>query len=184
MEMALLSRLALGALALGITLAPALPAQDAATAAKVRQAAELVRSGKPDQAIPIYRELADEFPGVPSFGINVAIAQYKAGRYRDAIAQCKEVLKLRPDLFTAWLFLGASQVGLGDQASAIEPLEKAVALAPDDLNARIMLADALFSRERYLHAAGQFEEAASGRPKVRAPGRESREVMTRWRRNS
>lgn len=164
MGMALLSRLALSALALGLALAPDLPAQDAATAAKVRQAAELVRAGKPDQAIPIYRELANAFPGVPSFGINVAIAQYKAGRYRDAIAQCKEVLRLRPDLFTAWLFLGASQVGLGDQASAIEPLGKAVALAPDDLNARTMLADALFSQERYRQSAGQFEEAAQRMP--------------------
>ncbi len=158
-------RVRLAAMAAGTVLAAAVcGAEDAATAAKIRRAAELVQTGKPNEAIPIYRELESAFPGVPSFAINVAIAQYKAGRYGDAVKQCREVLRLRPDLFSAWLFLGASQVALGETGAALDPLRKAVALAPEDRNARIMLADALFSTEHYAEAAAQFDEAARRAP--------------------
>ncbi len=150
----------------GILLAAPFPveAQDAAAAAKIRRANELMQAGRPEEAIPLYRELEAEFPGVPSFGINVAIAQYKTGRYPDAIRQCNAVLKLRPDLFSAWLFLGASYAALGEHSNAVEPLRKAVDLAPEDRNARVMLADALFADGQYASAAGQFEEAAHRMP--------------------
>ena len=118
-----------------------------------------MQAGKPDQAVPIYRELATAFPREPSFGINLAIAQYKAHFYRDAIRECEALLKLQPNLFPAWLFLGASQLELGDAASAGETLKRAVDLNPADRNARLMLADALLAGERNADAATQFEEA-------------------------
>jgi predicted Zn-dependent protease len=152
------------ALSLALALAPRAAAQDADTAAKIRQATELMQAGKPAQAIPLYRELAAAFPGVPSFGINVAIAQFKAGLYRAAIAQCDAILKLRPDLFSAWLFLGASYAALDQPARAVEPLRKAVELDPEDRNARVMLAEALLGDRQFAGAAGQFEEASRRMP--------------------
>ncbi len=134
-------------------------AQPADTAAKIRHANELMQSGKAEESIPLYRELAEAFPGVPSFGINLAVAEYKAGRYRDAIRQCQELLKLRPDIFQAWLFLGASRLELGETEAAIEPFSRAVALQPEDRNARLMFGDALLHERRTGEAATQFEEA-------------------------
>ncbi|HVX67188.1 MAG TPA: tetratricopeptide repeat protein [Bryobacteraceae bacterium] len=157
-------RAAWAALVLVLALSPRAEAQDEATAAKVRQAAGFMQAGRPDEAIPLYRELAAAFPGVPSFGINVAIAQFKAGRYREAIAQCDSMLKLRPDLFSAWLFLGASYAALRQPERAVEPLRKAVELNPEDRNARVMLADALLADRQYAGAAAQFEEAARRMP--------------------
>src|SRR5579863_4720634 len=94
-------------------------AQPGDAADKWRRANELVQAGKPEQAIPLYRELAAAFPQDPSFGVNLAIAQYKAHLYRDAIEECEALLKLQPNLFSAWLFLGASQLELDDAASAV-----------------------------------------------------------------
>src|ERR1035441_6066871 len=57
-------------------------AQSAAEAAeKMRRANALVQADKPEQAIPIYRELVAAFPKMPSLRVNLAVAQYKAGRY-------------------------------------------------------------------------------------------------------
>ena len=138
--------------------------QPATTAQKVKRANELIQAGKPDEAIPIYQELVAAFPSEPAFGVNLAIAQYKAGRYRDAIAQCGALLKRKDDLFPAWLFLGASQFELGDMSNAAPALQKALALEPADLNARVMLGDALLEQGQPAEAAAHFEEAAEAMP--------------------
>jgi predicted Zn-dependent protease len=138
------------------------PAQDAAQ--KSARANALVQAGKPEAAIPLYKELVAAFPAEPSFGANLAIAQYKAGRYQDAVLECRRLLRLRPDLFPALLFLGASQLKLGEAASAIEPLRQALSINPADRNARIMLADALLANLQPREAAGQYELAAEAMP--------------------
>src|SRR5579859_1116315 len=139
-------------------------AQAGDAADKWRRANELMQAGKPDQAIPLYRELAAASPHDPSIGTNLAIAQYKAHHYRDAIEECEALLKLQPQLFSAWLFLGASQLELGDAASAAEALKKASDLNPGDRNARLMLADALLAQNRYAEAAGRFEDLSQMMP--------------------
>jgi predicted Zn-dependent protease len=145
-----------GCVLLGLTSSLAAQSRDAAD--KWRRANELVQAGKPDQAIPLFRELVAAFPLDPSFGINLAIAQYKAHYYRDAVAECDALLTRQPMLFSAWLFLGASQLELGDSASAAEALKRAVDLNPEDRNARLILADALLRHDQYLDAAAQFEQ--------------------------
>jgi len=139
-------------------------AQSSDAADKWRRANDLMQAGKPDQAIPLYRELAAAFPRDTSFGINLAIAQYKAHLYRDAIEECGALLKLQPKLFSAWLFLGASELELDDAASAVVALRKAADLSPGDRNARLMLADALLAQDRYAEAADDFEEAKQTMP--------------------
>jgi predicted Zn-dependent protease len=140
-------------------------AQSAAEAAeKMRRANALVQADKPEQAIPIYRELVAAFPKMPSLRVNLAVAQYKAGRYQEAVEECRALVEQQPELFPAWLFLGASQLKLGQAADAVEALRKAVALQPGDLNARLILADALLERQQYKEAAAQYTEAAQAMP--------------------
>jgi len=133
-------------------------AQPGDTAEKWQRANELMQAGKPAEAISLYRELAAASPRDPSFGVNLAIAQYKAHLYRDAIKECDAVLKLQPKLFSAWLFLGASELELGDSASAATALQKALDLRPEDPNAGMMLADAMLAQERYAEAAARYEQ--------------------------
>ena len=133
-------------------------AQPGDTAEKWRRANDLMQAGKPAEAIPLYRKLAAAFPRDSSFRVNLAIAQYKAHLYRDAIKECDALVKLQPKLFSAWLFLGASELELGDSTSAATALQKAVDLNPEDRNARLMLADAMLAQDRYAEAADQYEQ--------------------------
>ena len=149
-------------LAVGWSLLAAPPPVNAAH--ELARANEYVQAGKPEAAIPIYRQLTAAFPAEPSFGINLAIAQYKAGAYRDALLECERLIKLQPELFPAWLFRGASYLKLGEAADAIEPLRKALAMHPDDRNARIMLADALLAVKRHAEAAEQYKLATQAMP--------------------
>jgi len=140
-------------------------AQPAAGAAeKVQRANALVQAGKPEEAIPIYRELVAAFPKMPALRVNLAVAQYKTGRFQEAVEECRALAEQQPELFTAWLFLGASELKLGQAAGAVEALRKAAALQPGDLNARLMLADALLEQQQYKEAAAQYTEAARAVP--------------------
>jgi hypothetical protein len=77
-----------------------------------------------EQAIPINRELIAEFPADPSFGINLADAQYQIGRYRETIELCSTLVKRHPSVSALWLFLGGSYLSLDDAAKAVDPLKE------------------------------------------------------------
>jgi predicted Zn-dependent protease len=150
-------------------LSRALAAQPIDPQEKARQAAAAMQAGKPEVAIPLYQELMAAFPGNSSFALNLAIAQFKARRYEDAVNQCQVLVRTEPRLFPAWLFLGAGMLELGRAAPAIDPLRRALALQPGDRNARVMLADALLQTGHYEEAARHFAEAGrllSDNPRV------------------
>ncbi|HWC00886.1 MAG TPA: tetratricopeptide repeat protein, partial [Bryobacteraceae bacterium] len=138
----------------------ALAAQPIDPQEKARQAAAAMQAGKPEVAIPLYQELMAAFPGNSSFALNLAIAQFKARRYQEAVDQCQALVRSEPRLFPAWLFLGAGRLELGQPAQAIDSLQRALDLQPGDRNARVMLADALLQMEHYEEAAKQFQQAA------------------------
>ena len=136
---------------------------------KAERARELVLAGKPEQAIPVYRELARALPDNPEMLMNLCIAEFKARHYRDAVGTAQAALKLAPGLLTANLFLGASYAELGENAQAVAPLESVIAAQSNDKNARLMLAGALLALNRFDDAVMHFEKAADlapGNPKV------------------
>jgi len=138
--------------------AATLCAQSVPSSEQLRRARELLVAGKPEDAIPIYQELVRTVPNNPELLTNLCIAEFKAKRYRDAIEQAQAALRLKPDLFSANLFLGASYVELGESAAAIPALNKVLGAQPNDRNARLMLAQALSGAKRYEEAAEQFRK--------------------------
>ncbi len=144
-------------------------AQVAPSSEPLRRARELVIAGKPEQAIPIYQELVRKFPNNPGLRVDLCIAQYTARHYRDSAEEAKAALRLQPGLPSANLFLGASYLQLGEFASAIPPLQKALEARPSDRNARLSLADAFSGAGQYEQATQQFQklsEILPGSPKV------------------
>ena len=136
---------------------------------QLQRARGLVIAGKPEQAVPIYQELIRTFPNSPDLLMDLCIAQFKAGRYRDSVEQAKAALKLRPELPSASLFLGASYLELGEFAAAIPPLQKVLEEQPEERNARLALADALSGARQYEEAVEQFQrlsELVPDHPKV------------------
>ncbi len=138
----------------------ALCAQPDDLAQKARKARELVVAGKVEEAIPIYLELAHALPNDAGILVNLSIAEFKAGRYRDAAGHAEAALKVQPESLAANLFLGSSYAQVGEYARAVAPLEKVLAAQPNDRNARVMLAEALLALERYDDAAAQFRRAS------------------------
>jgi len=131
---------------------------------KAQKAGQLVREGKPQDAIPIYLQLVQASPNRPEFFVDLCVAEFKAKQYRDVIEHAGAALKLNPNLPVASLLLGASYLEIGQHTNAVAPLEKALAAMPKDRNARLMLAEALSGAARYEEALQQFHSAAEVLP--------------------
>jgi len=131
---------------------------------EAQRAGQLVKEGKPQDAIPIYLQLVRILPGHPELLINLCVAEFKAKQYEGAVQHAEAALKLNPNLPAANLFLGASYLELGQYTSAIAPLETALTAMPADRNARLMLAEALSGAARYEEALKQFQSAAEVLP--------------------
>ncbi len=117
-------------------------------------------AGRFSDAARIYAELVKALPDNPGLLMNLGMAQHMGGDYRRSIAQFRAAVRLEPGLFPAWLFLGVSHLQLGEPDKAIEPLEKALQIQPDYVEARQSLADALIAIGRFEPAAVQLEKLA------------------------
>lgn len=139
-------------------------AQSDEMAAESQRARQMMASGQFTQAIPIYEKLVQALPGNPGLRLNLAIAMHMAGEDRKAIPQFEAVLKQQPTALPALMLLGASYLRTGTPAKAVLLLEKAMAIAPDDLQGRAMLADALLMLNRYEAALPHLRKLAAAEP--------------------
>ena len=133
-------------------------------ALKSQHAKELMAEGNFAQAISIYRELNRAIPNNPGLLLNLGIALHMAAKGHEAIPELERAVKLDPRLQPAWLFLGATRLQLGEPSAAIKPLRAAIRLQPDQLAARLMLADALFALARFQEAAFEYRRLADSNP--------------------
>ncbi|HTZ79229.1 MAG TPA: tetratricopeptide repeat protein [Stellaceae bacterium] len=93
-----------------------------------------------------------------------ATAAYRAGRLKDALQICRQLLKLqrdRPDLLA---FAGMIALELGEVAEAAELYRKAVQRRPDYAEAWYNLGNALMRLERVDDAAKAYRRAAELKP--------------------
>ena len=144
----------------GLLCAATIWAQVAPSSEPLQRARDLVIAGKPEQAVPIYLEQVRKFPNRAVLRIDLCVALYEARHYRDSAEAAKAALRLQPALPSAYLFLGASYLQLGEFASAIPPLHKALEARPSDRNARLSLAEAFSGAGQYEQAAQQFQKLA------------------------
>lgn len=138
--------------------------QDDALAAKAQEAKALMSAGRFEAAIPLYRDLVKAVPGNPGLLLNLALAQHMAGREREAIPNFEIVLKSIPNAMPALMSLGAARLAVSQPTLAIAPLQKALAVEPDNVDARGMLATALMYTKRYSEAAAQYRVLSDKAP--------------------
>ena len=74
------------------------------------------------QAAEVAREL-DPLCLVP--GITVAWTRYAAGRFAEAIAECRQTIEMRATYVPAWRLLGAARLQIGDVDGAVATFEEA-----------------------------------------------------------
>ena len=155
--------------AIGLIVAPEIFAQTAGAAADAEKANQFLKSGKPSEAIPIFTKLLHDYPANPDLLLNLCIAEFEAKRYSAAADHARAVLKLKPDMAAAHLFLGSSEMALDHAAAAIQPLTTALQAMPDDANASLLLSEALLATKQYQEALKQFQRSAEllpGNPRI------------------
>ncbi len=67
-------------------------------------------------------------------------ADYQAGKYRDAVREFQHVVDVTPKAANAWLMLGESRAGAGDEKGAEKAFEKSVKLDDTSVQAHKALA--------------------------------------------
>jgi tetratricopeptide (TPR) repeat protein len=141
-----------------IFLVPArlVPAQTDALAEQSRRGKDLMAQGRFEEAIGVYRSMANAMPGNPGLVLNLALAEQMAGHPEQAVPHFETVLKAEPNSIPALTSVGMARLQLNQPAQAVTPLNKVVTLEPSNVNARGMLAGAELSLGRFDEAAGQY----------------------------
>ena len=119
------------------------PEQQGELAEIAAQASRALRQGDATSAIQGFERLTKLAPGVAEFHANLGMAYYAAGRFREAIAPCRQALKLKPTLTAPRYFLGLSLAGSGQCGEALPYLEKNYPGLPDPQLKRAIGLDAV-----------------------------------------
>ena len=138
--------------------------QSQALAEKAQHAKELMAAGKPDQAVPIYRELVQALPNNPGLMLNLGLALDMAGRKPEAVREYQAVLKLDPNHYPALLLLGTAYLDLGQPAKALDPLERSLKVQPERAEAQETLAEAQLALGRLDEARHRLQALSQSDP--------------------
>ena len=116
--------------------------QGAQPTALARRAGASMKSRRFETAERIYLALVKEFPDEPGLALNLALAQYSAGKFEDALKQFRLFLDAHPNHGPAWLVVGQSHLKLERPDVAVDPFKRAVAFDPDNRSGRLEIAGA------------------------------------------
>jgi tetratricopeptide (TPR) repeat protein len=131
------------------------PAPQAELAQLAAQASAALRQGDFTSAIQGFERLTKLAPGIAEFHANLGMAYYSGRQFRDALAPCRQALKLKPTLTAARYFLGISLAESGQCRDALAYLEKDYPRLPDPQLKQVMGTNAL----RCAMATGQPDKA-------------------------
>ena len=95
---------------------------------------------------------------------NLGVALFAKGRAEEAIAQCKEAVRIAPKFCDALNNLGVALGSVGRSSEAIEYLQRAVEACPDFADAHNNLGHQLANQGRFEEAIAQYEEAVRTKP--------------------
>ena len=123
--------------------APAAPAQDLATPQAIfERGIESLKAGRLEDAEAAFRRVLKEGGREPYVYNNLAIVHQQQGRHAEAIAECREAIRLDATYPAPRVVMGGSLLALGRVAEAVTTLEAAVKLLPKERLTREQLARA------------------------------------------
>lgn len=110
------------------------------------------RQNRFDEAIALYGKALKINPTTPGLRTNLALAEFKGGRLKEAAADFAIVLKQSKlpaaEQQRARILLGMAHYGLGEYKEAVDPLREAAQLDPSNLPLRLSLAQScLWTRQ-------------------------------------
>ncbi|PYQ41388.1 MAG: hypothetical protein DMF77_15850, partial [Acidobacteria bacterium] len=108
-------------------------AQDAATPqATFERGVESLKAGRLEEAETAFRLVLQQGGHEPYVHNNLAIVYQQQGRHREAVAECREAIRLDAAYPAPRLVMGGSLLALGRVAEAVTTLEAAVKLRPKE----------------------------------------------------
>jgi len=117
-----------------------------------------------DRAIAAFQEALQIDSAVRLARINLAIAQFYAGRTQEAAASAREAQQDYPDAPEPSYLLGLIARADNQPGEAVRQFERVLRVDPDDPGARINLAMVLLDQRRYTEAATLAESALAIEP--------------------
>ena len=117
--------------------------------AKFSQGNEVLRDGKPKNAIAAYSSAIKLNPDLVEVYSNRGMVKSGLGQYKKAIADYDAALRLKPDLALTYSNRAASKIALKDHEGAIKDCDTALRLNPDLVIAHCNRAVARVSLEDY-----------------------------------
>jgi tetratricopeptide (TPR) repeat protein len=101
------------------------------------------------EAIKFYERAFALNPAMPGLRLNLGLALFKAGEYRETIADLDPLLKAQPDDQRLTILMGMSQYGLGHFAEASPLLHQASVRDPQNLSLLLTLAHSCLLSNQY-----------------------------------
>jgi tetratricopeptide (TPR) repeat protein len=104
-------------------------------------------------AVIDYRKALDLNPGMPGLRLNLGLALFKGGEFKETIRTFEILLrtepKSSPESLRLRTLIGLAHYGLGEYAAAIPFLKQATAADPQNLPFRLALAQSCLSSKQY-----------------------------------
>jgi tetratricopeptide (TPR) repeat protein len=117
-----------------------------------------------DAALTLARQAYAKFPTNPRLAFEVAFLLHRQGRWADAAPPLEAAMQSDPNYEEPWYLYGDVLLKQEQPAKAVPFFEKAIALRPEYLPARLALARAFMSLEQWEPAKQQLAAAAQARP--------------------
>jgi len=128
---------------LGVSLARLLPAAPPVPLDTLfDQGVQALKAGRLDEAETVFRRVLQQGGNRAYVHNNLAIVYQQQGKHAEAVAECREAIRLDPAYAPPRVVLGGSLLSLGRIAEAAAELERAVKLLPKERLVREQLARA------------------------------------------
>jgi Flp pilus assembly protein TadD len=145
---------------------PSNPSQTRRAAPLLARAAQLLRAGRPADAIAPLREAALSQPGNPIIQHDLGLACLEADRLPDAIAALRRAVAGNPRYTDAYFRLGIALEKLGDLGGAVLAYDRATELLPSLTEAWFRAGALVYTLGHRDEAIGCFRRAAATGPKT------------------
>jgi Tfp pilus assembly protein PilF len=170
-------RAVIGAVIVGVICLPLLPQSQQEVQPKIagleQQVQTYLQQQKPQQAIPLLREIVSLDPKNVNAQANFGVLLFFQGSYAEAIPPMRAALQLHADLWRVEALLGIAEKRTGDPKNALSDLERAFSNL-DDQKIQVSAGLELIELDS---AAGQMEKALSVAAKLEQVAAENPQIL-------
>ena len=148
----------------GLTMASLVLQRWPSGAAHFQMGSELAAVGRHAEAATEYELGADRFPRARYYWAGALLAQ---GRREEAIREFQRFIREKPDLsevISAHLKIGAARQQQGNPAAAIDQYHLVLTMTPSNLEAQLLLGEALASQRAFEEAVAHYRVYLAARP--------------------